>query len=307
MVRLNLVFMGTPEFAVPTLAALLDAGHEILCVYSQPPRPAGRGQRETLSPVRAFAARHGLPARTPVRLKDVAEQEAFAALRADAAVVVAYGLILPKPILAAPRLGCVNLHASLLPRWRGAAPIQRALLAGDKETGVAAMLMEAGLDTGPILLEERVPIADRATAGSLQGELSQVGAPLMVRALEGLATGSLAPRPQAAEGVTYAAKLDKDEGRLDWTRPAIELDRLVRGLDPWPRAWFEHGGIRLKVHAAEVVPCRGAPGTVLDQAPTVACGDQALRLRVLQRPGRAPMPAADLLRGFAIPVGTVLS
>jgi methionyl-tRNA formyltransferase len=259
-----------------------------------------------LSPVHAFAAARGLLVRTPARLKDPAEQEAFAALGADAAVVVAYGLILPKPILAAPRLGCVNLHASLLPRWRGAAPIQRALLAGDKETGVAAMLMDAGLDTGPVLLEARLSIADRTTADNLHDALAKIGAPLMLRALEGLATGTLVPQPQAAEGVTYAAKLEKDEGRLEWRRPAKELDRMVRGLDPWPRAWFEHGGVKLKVHAAEVVAGRGIPGTVLDGALTVACGEQALRISILQRPGRAPMPAADLLRGFAIPAGTVL-
>jgi methionyl-tRNA formyltransferase len=307
MVRLKLIFMGTPEFAVPTLAALLDAGHEMLCVYSQPPRPAGRGQRETPSPVHAFATEHGLLVHTPVRLKEPAEQQVFAALGADAVVVVAYGLILPKPILAAPRLGCVNLHASLLPRWRGAAPIQRALLAGDQETGVTAMLMEAGLDTGPILLEARLPISDRATSGSLHDELAKIGAPLMLRALEGLAAGSLVPQPQASDGVTYAAKLDKDEGQLDWHRPAVELERLVRGLDPWPRAWFEHGGVRLKVHAAEVVAGQGAPGAVLDGALTVACGAGALRLLTLQRPGRAPTPAADFLRGFAIPAGTVLS
>jgi len=304
--RLKLIFMGTPEFSVPVLAALIAAGHELLCVYSQPPRPAGRGHRETRSPVHEFAAARGIPVRTPVRLKDPAEQQAFAALKPDAAVVVAYGLILPPPVLAAPRLGCVNLHASLLPRWRGAAPIQRAIIAGDQETGVAAMLMEAGLDTGPILLEARAAITPTTTAGALHDQLAALGAPLMLRALEGLATGTLTPRPQAAGGVTYAAKLDKDEGRLDWTRPAVELERLVRGLNPWPFAWFAHAGQRLKVHAAEVVERSGAPGTVLDDALTVACGTLALRIKELQRPGRASLPAAELLRGFAISAGTRL-
>jgi methionyl-tRNA formyltransferase len=307
MVRLKLVFMGTPEFAVPTLAALLDAGHAVACVYTQPPRPANRGQRETRSPVHEFAATHALPVRTPARLKDVAEQQAFAALGADAAVVVAYGLILPKPILAAPRLGCINLHASLLPRWRGAAPIHRAVIAGDRETGVTTMQMDAGLDTGPVLLEARVPIGMQATAGSLHDELARLGAPLMVQTLEGLASGTLLPRPQPAEGATYAAKLDKDEGRLDWRKPAVELERLVRGLNPWPGAWFDYQGQRIKVQAAAIAEGRGRPGTVLDDALTVACGTDALRLDALQRPGRAPLATDEFLRGFAIPRNALLT
>jgi methionyl-tRNA formyltransferase len=243
--RLRLAFMGTPGFASPTFAALLDAGHELACVYTRAPRPAGRGQRERLSPVHEAALARGLPVRTPRTLKDEAEQRAFAALELDAAVVVAYGLILPQAVLDAPRLGCVNLHASLLPRWRGAAPINRAVMAGDAETGVAAMQMEAGLDTGPILLERRTAIGPDETAGELHDRLAALGGPLMAEALDGLARGALAPRPQAEAGVTYAPKIDKAEARLDWRRSAVELHRQVRGLSPFPGAWFEHGGARV--------------------------------------------------------------
>ena len=307
MMPLRLIFMGTPAFAVPVLAALREAGHQILAVYSQPPRPAGRGHREQPSPVQAYAESHRIPVRIPRSLKDPVAQADFAALAPDAAVVVAYGLILPPPVLASPRLGCLNLHASLLPRWRGAAPIQRAVIAGDSETGVAVMQMEAGLDTGPVLLEARTPIGPLDTAASLHDRLAALGAPLMLQALEGLAAGRLKPQPQATDGVTYAAKIDKQEGRLDWRRPAIELDRLVRGLTPVPGAWFEFGGERLKVQAAEPAAGQGRPGTVLDDSLTVACGDGALRLLRLQRPGKAAQPAALLLRGYPIAKGTVLS
>lgn len=306
MARLRLAFMGTPRFAVSTLDALVAAGHEIARVYSQPPRPAGRGQKERRSDVHECAASLGLPVATPLSLKDPAEQESFAALGLDAAVVVAYGLILPKPILAAPRLGCVNVHASLLPRWRGAAPIQRAILAGDAETGVTIMRMDAGLDTGPMLLEERLPIGAEETAETLHDRLAALGAKLIVPALDGLAAGTLEAQPQPAEGVTYAAKLTRGEGRLDWHHPADALGRQVRAFAPWPGAWFDHAGEQIKVLAALPADGKGTPGTVLDDALTVACGTGALRLLRLQRPGRAPMDAASLLRGFALPKGTQL-
>ncbi len=299
--------MGTPEFAVPCLEALIAAGHEICAVYSQPPRPAGRGRKARPSPVQRCAEGHGIAVRTPTSLRDAAEQAAFAALEADAAVVVAYGLILPQAILDAPRLGCFNLHASLLPRWRGAAPIQRAIMAGDRETGVAVMRMEAGLDTGPVVLEERVAIGPRTTAGELHDTLAPRGAALMVRALDGIADGRLTPRPQPAEGATYAAKLSPAEGRIPWSLPAVELDRRIRGLSPWPGAFFEWRGTRIKIGRAEPAEGTGAPGTVLDDRLTVACGRGALRLLELQRPGRAMMAARDFLRGYPIPKGATLT
>jgi len=305
-VTLRLAFMGTPDFAVPILEALRAAGHEIAAVYTQPPRPAGRGHQPQPSPVARAAAAAGIPVRTPARL-DAAEVEAFRALVLDAAVVAAYGLILPPTVLGAPRLGCINVHASLLPRWRGAAPIQRAILAGDSETGVTIMQMDAGLDTGPMLLKEAVPIGPKATAQELHDRLAALGASLVVRALAGLAAGTLAAVQQPAEGVTYAKKLAREEGRLDWRKTAAELERAVRALNPAPGVWLEHGGERIKVLAAEIVAAAsGAPGTVLDAALTVACGSGALRLTRLQRPGRAPMEADALLRGFAIPAGTRL-
>ncbi len=304
---LRLAFMGTPDFSVPILAALRAAGHEVVCVYSQPPRPAGRGHKQQASPVQRAAGDAGIPVRTPVKL-DAAEAEAFRALGLDAAVVAAYGLILPKAVLAAPRLGCLNVHASLLPRWRGAAPIQRAILAGDSETGVTIMQMDEGLDTGPMLLSETVPIGPETTASSLHDALAELGARLIVPALEGRAAGTLVPVPQPAEGVTYARKLGRDEGRLDWSRPVAQLARAVRALNPAPGVWFEHAGERIKVLAADAVEDANtlAPGTVLDDALTVACGTGALRLTRLQRPGRGPMAAADLLRGYALPPGTQL-
>ena len=304
---LRLVFMGTPDFAVPVLDAFLRNGDEIAAVYSQPPRPAGRGQKLTPSPVQAFAERHGLAVRHPVSLKTPEAQAEFAALKADAAVVVAYGLLLPKPVLDAPRLGCFNLHASLLPRWRGAAPIHRAILAGDAETGVCAMQMDVGLDTGPVLACERVAIHARMTVGDLHDTLARVGAPLMVRALHDFAAGKIVPQPQPAEGVTYAAKLSKNEGRIDWTKSAVEIDRMVRALNPGPGTTFELNGERIKLLAAEPVSGSGAPGVMLDDAGTVACGTGALKLLRLQRPSKSAVAIADFLRGLALPRGTQLS
>ena len=307
MQRLRLIFMGTPDFAVPALAALRDAGHEIAAVYSQPPRPAGRGHAERPSPVQTFAEAHGLPVQTPRTLRDPAAQADFAAFGADAAVVAAYGLILPQAVLDAPRLGCINIHGSLLPRWRGAAPIQRAILAGDDETGITIMQMDAGLDTGPMLLRESVPIGPRTTAGDLHDTLAEIGARLIVEAMKGVAAGSLKAEPQPAEGATYAAKLGRDEGRLDWTRPALELDRRVRALNPWPGTWFAHDDAKIKVLDAVADPAAGGdPGTVLPGGLTIACGEGGLRLLRLQRAGRAPVDAEAFLRGYALAPGTRL-
>jgi methionyl-tRNA formyltransferase len=312
MPALRLVFMGTPDFAAASLAALAEAGHEIACVYTQPPRPAGRGHKERPSPVAALAQARGWPVRTPASLKDPAVQRDFAALGADAAVVAAYGLILPKAVLEAPRLGCLNVHASLLPRWRGAAPIQRAILAGDRETGVTIMRMDEGLDTGPMLLAEAVRIGPAETAESLHDTLAALGARLIVRAIEGLAAGTLNATAQDDARATYAEKLTRAEGRLDWRRPAAELERQVRALSPWPGAFAVLPGgsddDRLKVLAAETSPGRAgaAPGTVLDEALTVACGEGAVRLIRVQRPGKAALEAAAFLRGAGLAPGTVL-
>lgn len=302
---LRLAFLGTPDFAVPTLAELIAQGHDIACVYSQPPRPKGRGLAADPSPVHAFALASQLMVRTPLSLKDAAEQELFASLDLDAAIVVAYGLLLPKPILDAPRLGCFNLHASLLPRWRGAAPIQRAIMAGDEETGAMVMRMEEGLDTGPVLMAERVRVGHR-TAGELHDELARLGADLMARALGALARGTIAQVPQSSEGVTYAKKILKDEARIDWTKPAREIDRLIRGLSPSPGAWTNAKGERLKILYAEPAAGSGRPGEILDDRLTVACGDGALGLKRLQRPGKAAMTADELLRGFELRKGEQL-
>jgi methionyl-tRNA formyltransferase len=304
--RLRLAYMGTPDFAVPALRALIAAGHEIACVYSQPPRPAGRGQKPRLSPVQACAEAEGIPVRTPTSLRDPAEQSAFAALDLDAAVVAAYGLILPKPVLDAPRLGCFNIHASLLPRWRGAAPIHRAILAGDRESGVTIMQMDEGLDTGAIICAEAVPIDDRTTASALHDALADLGARLIVRALDDVVAGRAAATPQPEEGVTYAAKLSRDEGRLDWSRPATELARAVRAYTPWPGAWFDHDDTRIKVLEAQPVDGKGVPGTVLDDLLTIACGSGALRLLRVQRSGKGPMDAVAFRRGYDLPQGSVL-
>jgi methionyl-tRNA formyltransferase len=302
---LRLAFMGTPDFAVPTLAELIGAGYEIACVYSQPPRPKGRGLAQSKSPVQIFAETAGIPVRTPVSLRDADEQAAFAALQLDAAVVVAYGLLLPRPILDAPRLGCFNLHASLLPRWRGAAPIQRAIMAGDSETGIGIMRMEEGLDTGPVLMAERVAIV-RHTYGELHDELARLGADAMVRALAAVERGSIEAQPQAADGVTYAKKIEKSEGRIDWTKSAAALDCLIRGLSPAPGAWFEAKGERIKVLLAGPAPGKGEPGEVMFDF-AIACGEGALKPLLVQRAGRAPSDWLGFLRGFALKPGEVLS
>jgi methionyl-tRNA formyltransferase len=301
---MRLVFMGTPDFAVPALNALAGAGHEIACVYTRAPKPRGRGQRPRPSPVQARAEALGIPVRTPRTLRAPAEQAAFAGLGVEVAVVVAYGLILPPEVLAAPARGCLNIHASLLPRWRGAAPIQRAIMAGDAETGVSIMAMEAGLDTGPVLIQAAVPIGRRERAGEVHDRLAVVGARLVVEALEGL--DGLEPRPQPETGVTYAAKIDKAEARIDWARPADELDRLIRGLAPFPGGWAEIGGERVKILLGEPVAGSGSPGEVLDAGLTVACGTGAIRLLRLQRAGRSAVDAAAFLRGFPVPEGTRL-
>ena len=300
---MRIVFMGTPEFAVPTLRALLAAGHEVVAVYSQPPRPAGRGKKLQPSPVHLAALDAGLVVHTPVSLKGADEQAAFAALDADLAVVAAYGLILPPAVLAAPRHGCLNVHGSILPRWRGAAPVQRAILAGDAETGVTIMQMERGLDTGPMLACVRTPIADK-TAGELSAELAEIGAQAMVAVLADLPGHPAVPQPD--EGVTYAAKIDKAESRLDFALPAIELERRVRAFAPAPGAYFELEGERYRVLAAQCVEGSGAPGTVLDAQLTIACGSGALRPTLVQRAGRPAMDSAALLRGRAIAAGTRL-
>jgi methionyl-tRNA formyltransferase len=311
---LRIAFMGSPSIALGVLEALIAAGHEIACVYSQPPRPAGRGQKLTPTPVHAFAEARGLEVRTPKSLKKADEQAAFAALNLDAAVVVAYGLILPQPILDAPRLGCLNLHASILPRWRGAAPIQRAIMAGDTETGIDAMLMEAGLDTGPVLASVRTPITREDTAATLHDRLAVLAAQLAPRALAGLADGSLKPVAQVEDGMTYAAKITAEDQRIDWTRPAAEIDCRIRGLAPAPGAWCEadlgQGPVRLKILFSELTDANAAaqPGTLLDDRLTVACGDgRAVRLLKLQKPGGKPLDARDFLAGSPFAAGTRLT
>ena len=298
---LRIVFMGTPEFSVPVLTALVGHGHEIVAVYTQPPRPAGRGMAETKSPVHEAAERLGIPVFTPKSLKGAAEQAAFVARGADAAVVVAYGLILPQAVLDAPELGCWNGHASLLPRWRGAAPIQRAIMAGDLETGVMVMRMEAGLDTGPVAMAERVAIAPEITAGELTDRLARLGADLMARALGALSRGGLTYTPQATDGVTYAKKLDKGETRIDWSGDADMVHNHIRGLSPEPGAWFEadfgRGPERIKVLRSMLAEGSGAPGTLIGKDLTVACGTGAVRLTDLQRAGKPPVKAAAFLAG----------
>jgi methionyl-tRNA formyltransferase len=294
---MKIVFMGTPDFSVPVLEALHQA-HEIVAVYCQPPRPAGRGKADRPSPVQARAEALGLPVRHPLSLRSAEVVAELAALEADVAVVVAYGLILPQAVLDAPRLGCLNIHASLLPRWRGAAPIHRAIMAGDAETGVCIMQMEAGLDTGPVLLREALAIGPQETTAELHDRLSVLGARLILQALERLP--KLRPEPQADQGVTYAAKIDKAEARVDFTRPAVEVDRLIRGLSPFPGAWIEIKGERVKLLRSRLAEGQGVPGLVLGGF-TIACGTGAVEVLEAQREGKRPMAAAEVLRGLILP------
>ncbi len=297
---MRVIFMGTPDVSVAALRAIA-AEHEVVAVYSQPPRAAGRGQKPRPSAVQKAAEELGLPVRHPERLKSPEDQAGFAALNADVAVVVAYGLILPQVILDAPRLGCLNIHASLLPRWRGAAPIHRAILSGDAETGVAIMQMEAGLDTGPVLAEARTPIGAEETTADLHDRLSQMGAVLIASVLARLAQGEqFAPAVQAEDGVTYAAKIDKAEARIDWSRPAVEVDRQIRGLSPFPGAWTTIAGERVKLLRSRLAEGQGKAGTVLGGF-TIACGEGAVEVLQAQREGKRPMPADEVLRGLSLP------
>jgi len=302
---MRLAFMGTPDFAVPALRALHEAGHEIVAVYSQPPKPAGRGQQVQLSPVQHYAETQGLPVFTPQSLRTVEAQAAFAALDLDCAIVAAYGLILPEAILCAPRLGCINIHASLLPRWRGAAPIHRALLAGDAVTGITIMQMDKGLDTGAMLRAEQVPLLPTMTAGQLHDAMATLGAAMIVPVLADYAAGKIVPQPQPEAGVTYAQKLQKGEGALDWSRPAEELARQVRGLNPWPGCSFRYQGEVVKLLEASVVAGQGAAGCLLDGQATVACGSGALRLLRVQRAGKAAVSGVDFLNGLRLQAGVM--
>ena len=308
---MRIAFLGTPEFSVACLAELVAAGHEIACVYSQPPAPRGRGQDLRPSPVHAFADSLGQPVRTPVSMKAPEEIEAFQALDLDAAVVVAFGQILVREVLEAPRLGCFNLHASLLPRWRGAAPIQRAIMAGDAVTGVQVMRMSEGLDEGPVLMGEQVRIDALETAGSLHDKLAAVGARILPVALGAIERGAARETPQSEEGVTYAKKIKTAEARIDWTRPAAEVDRHIRGLSPFPGAWFEapseKGPVRVKALLSRVADGDGAPGAALDDALLIACGDGAVRLLKAQREGKGAQDAEVFVRGFPLAAGTVLA
>lgn len=308
---MRLAFLGTPDFAVTCLSALLAAGHEIAAVYSQPPAPRGRGHELKPSPAHAFAEAHGLPVRTPVSMRDPEAIAAFAALNLDAAVVVAFGQILPGAVLDAPRLGAFNLHASLLPRWRGAAPIQRAIMAGDKLTGVEVMRMTEGLDEGPVLATDTLRIDALDTAGTLHDRLAEAGAALLVRTLAQVERGEAVATPQAADGITYAKKIRPREARLNWGEPAAELDRKIRGLSPFPGAWFElpgdKGPVRVKALLSRVEDARGDPGLVLDDALLIGCGEGAVRLLRVQREGKGPQAAEVFLRGFPVAAGTRLS
>ena len=311
MMKMRIVFMGTPDFASVAFQAVIDAGHEIVAAYSQPPRPAGRGHDLRKSPVQVLAEKHSIPVHTPVSLKTPEAHATFASHGADLAVVAAYGLILPPTILDAPKRGCLNIHASLLPRWRGAAPIQRAILSGDAETGISIMQMEAGLDTGAVLLEQRTPIGPTETAGTLHDRLAALGATTIVEAVHQI--DDLHSKPQPMEGVTYAAKISPEEARLDWTKDAVVLERAVRAFNPVPGAWTTlPNGERLKVLAAEVERHRNAggavPGAVVDDALAIACGGPSvLRPTLVQRPGKKPMAASEMLRGLAVKQGERLS
>jgi methionyl-tRNA formyltransferase len=308
---MRLVFMGTPDFSVPVLKALIAAGHDIAAVYTQPPRPAGRGMAERRSPVHDLAATQAIPVRTPATLKAAEEKAAFAALDTDVAVVVAYGLILPRTILTAPKQGCFNVHASLLPRWRGAAPIQRAIMAGDRETGISIMRMEEGLDTGPVCLSARVNVDPGTTAGVLHDKLAELGAHLMVDALARLAEGRLTCSPQPETGVTYARKIEKTETHIDFAQSAGDVRSHIHGLSPHPGAWFalarDGGNRRIKALACAIADASGEPGTVLDDRMTIACNTGAVRLLTVQREGKAAQDAAAFLRGLTIAPGTRLA
>ena len=304
---LRIAFMGTPDFAVAALDALHQAGHNIVAVYCQPPKPAGRGHQIQKNPVHVLAEKLGLEVHTPKSLRGQEEQEKFAALNLDVAVVAAYGLILPQPILSVPKHGCINIHGSLLPRWRGAAPIHRAILAGDTETGITVMQMDAGLDTGAMLIKDSMPITSQTTSRGLHDAMAQMGARLIVRALDDLAQGKLAPIQQPDEGMTYAAKLTRDEGKIDWTKSAQEIERQIRALNPWPGCFFVLNNENIKILSAKIVANKtGLPGTLLDDQFTVACGKQALQLTSLQRPGKSQTDGASLLRGLRLAVGTSL-
>jgi methionyl-tRNA formyltransferase len=308
---LRLAFMGSPDFALPSLRALIASPRKIVCVYSQPPRRAGRGKQPRPTPVHAFAEAHGLPVRTPASLKGAEAQAAFAALELDLAIVVAYGLILPKPVLEAPRLGCLNLHASLLPRWRGAAPIERALMAGDQVTGVQAMRIVEALDAGPIYQSVETPIRPDDTAGTLRARLAAMGAELVIDVVGKLERGEAVATPQAEAGIAYAPKITPAETRIDWSEPAAVVDRRIRGLSPAPGAWFAlptvRGATRVKALMSRQEAGAGAPGLALDDALLIACGESAVRLLEVQREGRAPAAAADFLRGAPVPAGTRLA
>lgn len=310
MSALKIIFMGTPDFSVTALECLIQAGHEIVAVYAQPPRKAGRGMSERLSPVHQFAQSHGLPVLTPVNFKDPATVSTFVGHGADVAVVVAYGLILPKDVLAAPKHGCLNIHASLLPRWRGAAPIQRAIMAGDETTGVTIMQMDEGLDTGDIVLAEPVGITQNTTAGSLHDGLRDLGGTLIVTALADLEKAQLTPEPQDDDKTTYAAKITKAEGRINWQHTASDIDRQIRGLTPWPGAWFEavNGDkkVRIKIKKAGLANGSGAPGEVLDGDLRIACAKGAIHIEEVQREGKSPAKTQDFLRGFTLSPGTIL-
>jgi methionyl-tRNA formyltransferase len=304
---LRLAFMGSPEFAVPTLDALIAAGHDIACVYSQPPRPAGRGKQLSKTAVHQAAERHGIEVRTPENFRAAADREAFAALKLDVAVVVAYGLLLPQSILDMPQLGCFNLHGSILPRWRGAAPIHRAVMAGDAVTGVQVMKMEAGLDTGPVMLTATTPITEDDTTGDVHDRLSLLGAGLMVKAMAELEAGPVTLATQPEEGVTIAAKVSPAEARIDWARPARDVAAHIRGLSPWPGAWFELDGQRIRALHAKAESGSGEPGDVLDDRLLVACGEGAVRITRLQRAGKGQMTAEEFQHGARIARGRRLS
>ncbi len=303
---MRIVFMGTPDFAVAALERILPK-HDVVAVYSQPPRPAGRGQQERPTPVATRAVAAGIPVFTPVSLKSPEVQAEFAAHGAEIAVVAAYGLILPRAVLDTPRLGCINIHASLLPRWRGAAPIQRAIMAGDSESGVTIMQMEAGLDTGPMLIKQAVPVTDATTASDLHDALAAAGGELVLTALDGLAAGTLTATVQPSDGVTHAAKIAKDEAHIDFAQPAPKVLRHIHGLSSSPGAWFAHGAERIRILRCQLADGHGAPGTVLDGQLTIACQGGAIRPILVQRAGKGPMAADALLRGYALPAGTVVT